>query len=275
MDYNAYIESGILELYIAGVLSEEENREVYDMMLKHPEVLQEVLEIEAAVLKLTAAVSPGETKQLFPNIKKRINHIPPVHDTKKETKVVTLDKPRYDWLTYTGWAAAILFGAGLLWLLNTNNDLENRVVQQEMVNGLLETQVADAKNNLESTMQLLTSLRAKDIISVPLAGQGNFQNTYAKVYWDKTNDKILLDAQGLPEPPRGKVYQVWSLTLSPLTPTSLGTLDSFIQDDNKIFSIDNALESEAFGITLEPEGGSPGPTMEQLYTLGAVSSPGQ
>ncbi len=42
------IASGILELYVAGSLSEAENKEVYNMMLEHPEVLQEVLDIEAA-----------------------------------------------------------------------------------------------------------------------------------------------------------------------------------------------------------------------------------
>jgi len=48
-------------------------------------------------------------------------------------------------------------------------------------------------------------------------------------------------------------------------------LDSFTADTNKIFTIKNANNSEAFGITLEPEGGSITPTLEQLYTLGAVS----
>ena len=81
-----------------------------------------------------------------------------------------------------------------------------------------------------------------------------------------------MDAQGLPDPPPNTVYQVWSLKLSPLTPTSLGIIDSFTTDENKIFEIKNANESEAFGITLEPAGGSATPTMEQLYTLGVVSA---
>ena len=59
MDIKAYIASGILELYVAGALSEKENQEVYELMLKHPEIKQEVLAIESAVVKLTGAVSPG------------------------------------------------------------------------------------------------------------------------------------------------------------------------------------------------------------------------
>ena len=39
---------------------------------------------------------------------------------------------------------------------------------------------------------------------------------------------------------------------------------------NKIFAVSKTGNAEAFGITLEPAGGSKSPTMEQLYTLGAV-----
>ena len=79
-----------------------------------------------------------------------------------------------------------------------------------------------------------------------------------------------MDAAGLPEPPEGMVYQVWALKLNPLTPTSIGLLDNFRVNDQKMFAVDNATDAEAFGITLEPKGGSLTPTMEQLYTLGKV-----
>lgn len=61
-----------------------------------------------------------------------------------------------------------------------------------------------------------------------------------------------------------------TLKLDPLSPTSLGTIDNFTANDSKIFTINNPNESQAFGITLEPAGGSKTPTLEQLYTLGAV-----
>ncbi|MGJ8593377.1 MAG: anti-sigma factor [Aquaticitalea sp.] len=268
MDINTYIESGTLELYVAGALSETENKEVYDLMLKHPEILQEVLEIEAAIIKLTAATSRGNNKHVLSLIKEKLLF----SKHSNESKVVTMTKAKYNWFTYSGWAAAIILGVGLFWTLSQNNELQSDLQTAEMKQSLMETQIADAKTDLEANKQLLSVLRDKDIISVPLGGQGDFENTYAKVYWNKTNNEIYLDAQGLPAPPPGKVYQVWSLKLSPLTPTSLGTIDTFMQDDNKIFELSNMNESEAFGITLEPTGGSESPTMEQLYTLGVVAA---
>jgi anti-sigma-K factor RskA len=91
------------------------------------------------------------------------------------------------------------------------------------------------------------------------------------VYWNKNTKTTYIDAAGLPKPPKGMVYQVWALKLSPvLTPTSIGLLSDFEGNSNKIFAVDRTNEAEAFGITLEPAGGSLTPTMTQLYTLGKV-----
>jgi hypothetical protein len=67
--------------------------------------------------------------------------------------------------------------------------------------------------------------------------------------------------------PKGMVYQVWALKLNPLTPTSIGLLDKFDDNNQRIFAVNNTGDAEAFAITLEPAGGSLNPTMEQLYTL--------
>ncbi|WP_370478827.1 anti-sigma factor [Tamlana flava] len=265
MDIKAYIESGILELYVAGALSENENKEVYNLMQQYPEIQQEVSLIESAIMKLSASVAPKSTAS-FQNIKNKLGL------NENDPKVVPFIKPKYNWVTYTGWAASIILGVGLFWTINQNNQLQSNIKVAETQQSFLETQIELSKNSLKEANTLIAVLRDDNITQVPLAGQGNFANTYAKVYWDKNEQRIFLDAQGLPEPPEGKVYQVWSLKLSPLTPTSLGTIDSFITDNNKIFEINNPNESEAFGITLEPAGGSETPTMEQLYTLGVVAT---
>ena len=261
MDIKAYIESGILELYVAGKLSETENQEVYELMQQHPEILQEVLEIESAIVKLTAAVSPHAID--FESFKGKLN---------TDTKVVDLKPRKPNWISYTGWAASILLAGGLLWTLNNKNKVEEELQTVSTEKQYLEIQIEEARGDLVATKNLLDAIRDKDIIAVPLGGQGDYASTYAKVYWNKADNTIYLDGEGLPNAPEGKVWQVWSLTLNPLTPTSLGTIDDFNSDDNKIFTIANANESQAFGITLEPAGGSESPTMEQLYTLGVVAS---
>src|SRR5690606_18591465 len=94
---------------------------------------------------------------------------------------------------------------------------------------------------------------------------------FAKVYLNKKENIAYIDAKGLPAPPRGKVYQVWSLKMEPLTPTSVGLITEQNQLGEGIYKFVNFPDPEAFGITLEPEGGSETPTLSQLYILGAVS----
>lgn len=265
MTKEEYIESGLLELYVAGTLSDKENQSVYAAMQKYPEVMQEVLEIEAAMVKLTASASPN-TSNSFSDVKSRLGL------GTSETKVVTLDKPKSNWMKYSGWAAAIILGAGLLWQSNTKNDIETKLQSVEVQKGVLEAEIEASKNNLREANAFIKTIQDRDIITVPLGGQTVSPDSYAKVYWDKKTNTVYLDASGLPEPPPGKVYQFWSLTLNPLTPTDMGIIENFNGDENKIFKIENPNDSQAFGITLEPEGGSPGPTLEQLYTLGVVEN---
>lgn len=268
MDTQEYINSGILELYVAGALSEKENLEVYNMMLKHPEVLQEVLNIESAIVKLTAQASPGNSQFIFNSIKEALGF----SNGSNDTKVVTMDTKKSKWFTYSGWAASIVLAGGLLWMVNQNQTLNSQIKTVQTDKEFLEIQIENINSDLADTKQILNVFRDKNIITVPLAGQAVYPEGYAKVYWDKTDNTVFLDLQGLPEPPEGKVYQIWSLTLNPLTPTSLGTIDDFKTDNNKIFRLENANESQAFGITLEPAGGSASPTMEQLYTLGVIDA---
>lgn len=265
MDIQEYIASGILELYVAGVLSEKENEEVYAHMIAHEEILSEVLKIEEAVLKLTADIAPASSDSTLNIIKDKLG-------LTRDSEIIQLPEPKINWFNYVGWAASVVLAGGLIYVLINNQDLKTNLQTVETEKEFLEQQIELAQDDLKEAENLLAIVRDKDILSVPLTGQPAFQDAYAKVYWDKATNAIYLDAQGLPEPPEGKVYQLWSLTLNPLTPTSLGVIADFITDDNKIFTIDNPNASEAFGITLEPEGGSPTPTMEQLYTLGVVSS---
>lgn len=260
MNTKEYIASGILELYIAGELSEKENEEVHAAIQKNPELLAEVESIEKAILQLTAAAKKDNTYSFNAIADKLLV---------QEPKVIPISKPKTNWSLLSGWAAAFIFGSTLIYTVIQNSNLKTQIAAEKQQ---LEEQIDKASNSLTEAKKLIEIFRDKNIISVPLAGQKVSPTSYAKVYWDKKTNSIYLDAKGLPEPPKGKVYQVWSLKLSPLTPTSLGTLDTFTADTNKIFTITNANESEAFGITLEPAGGSVSPNLEQLYTLGAVAS---
>lgn len=266
MDVKEYISSGILELYVAGILSAAENLEVHRNAQQYPEILKEIQAIEASILGLSKAAAPKRTSILsFNKVKERISR-------RKETKVVQLKESKTNWSAYMGWAASIIFAVGLYYVYNENTKLKSDLEFTYERNKVLEEEIFVARESFEKSQELFSTLRNKDISVIALAGQPVAPDSYAKAYWNKANNSIFIDAQGLPQPPDGMVYQVWSLKMNPLTPTSLGLLNDFINDENRIFALTNPNESEAFGITLEPAGGSESPNLEQLYTLGAIRS---
>ncbi|MEN2415958.1 anti-sigma factor [Flavobacterium mesophilum] len=262
MEAQEYIESGTLELYVYGLLTEAENLEITELAKNNPEVLQEIISIEKAIVALSSSFSPFHSVANFEKIKARLEL--------KHGKVVDM-KPASNWSQYVGWAAAILLLLGLgyqtLELTKTKEAISTVGTEKSKI----ERDYAFLDQQNKETEKSLAIVRDIKNTGVTLGGQAVSPTSFAKVYWNKDTKTTYIDAAGLPKPPKGMVYQVWALKLSPvLTPTSIGLLSDFEGNSNKIFAVDRTNEAEAFGITLEPAGGSLTPTMTQLYTLGKV-----
>lgn len=263
MNIHELTSSGILELFVYGALSESESAEVTRMLKDYPEVRAEVEEIEEALIALSGAAAPSDPEYLLHSIKKKLA------ERDKPSRVL---KKRVNWATHLGWAASILLVIGLFLVFNENRQLRESLQTLEAQHALIESEIIEARNDAAKAQDLLVTLRDRNIIKVPLGGQEIAPEAYATAYYDDEKNLTLIDAQNLPEPPEGMVYQVWSLTMNPLTPTSIGLLDEFEGDEDKIFRLDNPNTSEGFGITLEPAGGSETPTLERLYSLGTLQS---
>ena len=256
-----YLESGILELYVCGALTEAEREEVTRALKEYPEVKQEVEQIEDALRELSATAAPYDPQPLLLSLKEKISQNPG-----------RKNKTYRNYAAIAGWAASVILLIGLFMLYNANRGLKERLTNLELEQAKLKTQLVEARGDAEKTEQLLKALRSRNISKVPLQGQDFAPTAYATAYWNKDGGITYIDAQDLPAPPKGMVYQVWSLKLNPLTPSSIGLLEKFEENSSRIFVVDNDYDSEAFGITLEPAGGSESPTLEKLVVLGTVST---
>lgn len=262
IDVKEYIDSGILELYVAGTLNREDSYEVYTYIQQYPEIKEYVKNIEHTVIKI-AEISNHQEMKAHP-FAKLMNSI-----NKKETKVIPIQ-----WYSYMGWAASVVLTVGIFSLYTSNNSLKTNLTKQIATNQTLDNQKSTIQQDLIATKialdtkdEVIAFMASKKTLKIDLAGQTVAPESYAAIYWDKGNDEMYVDLNGLPPAPEGKVYQLWSLTLNPLTPTSLGTLDAYNNGD-RFIKVSNSNTSQAFGITLEPVGGSASPTLDQLYTLG-------
>ncbi|MGL2999636.1 anti-sigma factor [Flavobacterium sp. RSSB_23] len=262
METKEYIASGILELYVYGLLSETENLEVAEKAKQYPEIEQEIIAIEKSIVALSSSFSPFQSVANYEKIKNQL--------ALKHGKVIEM-QPQKKWTPYLGWAAAAVLFVGIGFQYFKLNETQKTivVVANEKKKIEQEFSVLDKKNKaIENSLAIVRDVKNT---LVALSGQTVSPTSYAKVYWNKQTQTTYVDASGLPKPPKGMVYQVWAIKLSPtLTPKSIGLLGDFENNEQKLFEVDNTDYAEAFGITLEPEGGSATPTMEQLYTLGKV-----
>jgi anti-sigma-K factor RskA len=262
MDTRQYIDSGILELYVYGLLSETENLEVSQTAKEHKEIEAEIISIEKAIVNLSTSFSPFLSADNFEKIKAKLDL--------KYSKVIEM-KPKNNWSQYVGWAAAVTLLVGIGYQYTQLSETKNLVATTEKEKTNLQDTLVDLKLKNKQTLTALTVVRDSKNTVINLGGQAVSPKSYAKIYWNKETEVVYVDATGLPEPPEGMVYQIWSLKLAPqLTPTSIGLLSDFRANKEKIFAAEKTGDAEAFGITLEPAGGSKSPTMEQLYTLGKV-----
>jgi len=265
MNIAKYIGSGILESYVAGQLSAEENLRVAELANTHLEIKTEIDAIEDAIVML-AAKSSMITAKPYDLLASKMS-------TTARNTIRSSNIAPNPWFSYIGWAASILLLVGLFSLFITYQDTAELLEKTTKDKISLEQNINATQDSLKTTQNFLEIIRDKNSMAIVLGGQEIAPNSYAKVYWNKIEKKVFVDAVGLPTPPIGFVYQVWSLKLSPtLTPTSLGILPITSNNTTMPIALSNTSKSEAFGITLEPAGGSSTPTLEQLYVLGTVAS---
>lgn len=258
------ITSGKLELYVSGSLPSEEISEIENAIKTYPEVKKEVEAIEAALITLAETVAPPLPAMVWTYVLNSIKNVRSINDTSTN---------RTNWAAMSGWAAAILCFAGIFWMLKQNNDLNKDIQVTNIQNTQLKEKINLTEGELAQQNELLAVIRSKDYTTITLPGnQAVAPDAFAKVYYNKSEHIAYIDANGLPTPPSGKVYQVWSLTLDPLTPTSMGLLEAVTATDKGVHKFENIPDPEAFGITLEPAGGSTTPTLTQLYTLGMLTA---
>ena len=262
MSTTALLNSGDLELYVYGILSESESNQIAELSKTDSAIKNEIISIEQSILALSSSFSPVISSDVYEKIKYKLRL--------KHRKVITM-KPKNNWSQYVGWAASIILLVGIGFQYNKLTTTENEIIIIEKEKIKLNEAVTTIESENQKTKEALNVIRDTKNTVISLGGQAVSPTSYAKIYWNKETEVVYVDASGLPEPPEGKVYQIWSLKLLPqLTPTSIGLLSDFNGNKERLFAVDKTGDAEAFGITLEPAGGSKTPTMEQLYTLGKV-----
>ena len=278
MDSKEYIASGIIERYVLGSVSDQERREVDCMSLIYPELMEELLSIQFTIESYVESIAVQPPSGLKVAIFEAIKNVEQESIVQKDSvraesstgstaKIVEM-KPK----PFLKWAAAAIIpiiGLGVMYFgeRNSRMDLTNQLAEVE---AKIEANFTDSLSNLQNSLNqnkeyqaLILDESTKEVL---LAGTEVSPESQARVFWSSEREEFCLISDKLPNPISGKQYQLWAIADG--VPVDLGVFNKSETCSN-LQKID--LENiQAFAVTLEKEGGSPTPTMEQMYVVGAI-----
>ncbi|RLJ72072.1 anti-sigma-K factor rskA [Pedobacter alluvionis] len=280
----AYIESGVLELYVLGDLSPEETLQVEEMASQNPEVRDEIAAIEQAMEQYAVqnAIEPSadiETRLFeklgLSEVEENVNVQPePIYT--EEPRIIRLDgsDAKVRTLRYALVACIALLVVSTAALFITYNKLNAAHDQIASLN-LDKQKFAGIVSKLEFENQGLDNMAAmadsKEWATIRMAGQAFSPASKMKVYWNKKDKSVLINyvAMDLPKTDAEHQYQLWALVNG--KPVSLGVFGKTDSTNNEaLVKMQTIQEAQAFAVTLEPMGGSVNPTMDKLTVMGGV-----
>ena len=89
---------------------------------------------------------------------------------------------------------------------------------------------------------------------------------YARIYWNRFSGEVFLDVLFLPVPPAGKEYHLWIYDME--KPLDVGRFK--VNFDKRLQRMTSIIIADRWAVSLEPEGGSPEPTKEEILLRSAL-----
>ena len=272
-DIKAYIESGILELYVLGDVSQAEKLEVEAMAAKHPAIKAELEEIEKS-LELYAkdnAVEPAEGQRdkilnsLLTNWGDDRNFT-----TKSKQQEATEDNVvpfrRPESVTVYKYALAacfVLLIVSVAALINAYRQID----QSNTLIASLQTQNQQITKTVSLKDGEIGVLRDPSFKLMHLAGMKKSPTSALTVAWSHAKKQVWIDmaTANMPANDKDHQYQLWALVGG--KPVDLGVFDADTtsKDMKEMKPIEYA---DAFAVTLEKRGGSPTPHLDDLMVMG-------
>lgn len=243
-------------MYVLGQVSPDEAKEVEYMVSQHAEVADELRAVQATMLGY------GETVALEPPVGLEARIL-----NKFETPQALMKKGGSNGLTYllSGLLLASVIGLFYFFLQNKKTQKELEITKAELQQ--LQAECETIRSNNQRAMAYLDKVNAPGNTSVTIEGTPNAPGALAVVHWNTTSENTFLEIRNLTPPPPGKQYQLWAIVGG--IPADMGVFD--ISADalalTEVPYIDNP---QAFAVTLENEGGSRTPTLDQMVLIGNI-----
>lgn len=237
------IESGILEEYVLGLLSEKESQEVESYMRQYPEIQNEVFEIQESLYQYSLQYQKkprAELKnEILAHIEANTNHLLPEKSTKTPS-----------FLAYTAIIIGIIFS--LMFAILWQNELKNTKQLEQKLQSI-QNEYVTCQNTCKELKKAHDELIINDknchIIAKLKDEKAN--KCIATVYWSHLTKQAYYQVEHFPQLPENKVCRLWCI--SNKVPVDAGILKNTEQGLKPVQPVcDNV---EAFAVTIEDKAG--------------------
>ena len=270
-DIKAYIETGILELYVLGDTTPGEKLQVEEMASKHPAVKAELDEIERSMESYAQlnAVEPADGLRsrilgsILTNLADDNNFLSKSENT--QGKIIALPAPKAN--SFYKYA----FAACLALLIASSIALVTLYSQLQQSTGQLAALQADKQhfaNQVNLKDEQLNIFRDASFKFLKLQGTPKSPTAGLTIAWNPVKKAVWIDLASakITENDKAHQYQLWALVNG--KPVDLGVFDEKPDSAADMKEMKSVANAGAFAVTLEPRGGSVSPTMDQMVVIG-------
>jgi anti-sigma-K factor RskA len=261
------ISSGLLEMYALGMTSAEETRMVEESLDRFPELRTELETIEKTIEQYAFdhAIEPGSgvRSKVFSGISKSAGDTETgTYDVSKQhEKKIIYRIPFYFKIAA---AAVLLLLIGSI-AINFTFYSKYKSVSDTLAD--VQSKMASDQNANKAMKRDLTVMGDKNAMPVVLKGTEHAPDALAKIYWMQNTGEVYVDASNLPAVPPGKQYQLWAIINGKPVDAGMIKTQAGVFHIQKMKSFGHV---QAFAITMEKAGGSPTPTMDEMFVMGKI-----
>lgn len=264
----SYLESGILEQYVLGDLSNEERLEVEKNAIKYPEIKAELIEIESALLSyaISNAIEPPESLR-----NKVLHSLKKAEADVRLMRITTSKSGQFYKYAFAASLALLLMSVILLIKLNNKlNDSHTLNAVLQSGNKRFSNQVNSIDEKLRDTQNAINYYQNRAAYKlVTLKGSVKAPAASMLVAFNPEKEEVMIDLSSLKMPSNDieHQYQLWAMVDD--KPVDLGVFDSegYSTGMKKMKSVKIV---QAFAVTLELRGGSSYPSMDQMMAIGGI-----
>lgn len=286
MNIKEYIQSGVLELYAAGALEEHEAREVEAMADKHPEIQAELTAVQDALLAYSSSFKKNPRPELRQSVLDKIDSMEGrdyenILSLSNPEKKMNIGRPlqasgenyerpaKFSYLMAAVWIFLVLNIAGNIYFYTKFKNTEEQMTSVVNESNRMKLEYEKIRLDMEKKSADMKMVMNRSNKIIDLKGMDIAPQSFATVYWNPNSKQVMLNVENLPMPPSGKQYQLWALKDG--KPIDAGVFDMIpgTEGDMHMMPVTIA-DADAFAVTLEKMGGSPSPTLTQLYVMGKI-----